>query len=745
MSTTSEQTSSGPGSRRIRKGTHSCVECRRRKIRCIWPADAGRCNACAAKQMRCDVQTYSQSRAAGRKNKTLREKIRELEEIIDKVLAKAEGKGHTASSSQQGLRGEGDNELSVTETLQNLQLELQSITPSSSVLQSSAESEQGSLASLTSLSSSLKGLENAPVLSLFDNAILSREEENSLEDDEYPNASGLPQLRSLRGDHCPDERNERILRSLRALIPSQEALRLMLSETRLYVCQLQRNFPEMHGLSAYALDAAELETMVQDVINSLHSSNVAAITKTTISLATCIQQLPFGFSLGSAIVPAPLEVLQSSYIQSTETFLSMDDGIIGTIDGIECLLTLVRYYLNAGFPRKGWVIMRRAITFAYLLGGPLSLPASKSALRKRALWLQMWQLDRSLSLLLGLPYTMTQLPYPVDLDGPASATLPPPMRFSLKNASIATRIIDRNRNQENMSYDDTLHMEWEMQAHREIMPPAFWSTDWEAEPRLELIYDSLTLRFWFHNLRVLLHLPFALRALTDPATFGASVCAALESAREMMAVYFIFRDQRRPILRTCNIMDFQVFTAGMVVILCALADSNLPGHDQAARDADWDRVHHLVLVQSRVAQDIPDGVASQASQLLETLYELRAAQQHQNFSAGRQSFQAVIPYFGKLSINCLSVGRGVVKSSISGNDGGEQYPTVPIDGVYQNNQIHQLQQHEQSQAQAQAISFDNQGQFDNLQFWPAESSEWASLVDFSLQDEWTWDVSSSER
>jgi hypothetical protein len=88
-----------------------------------------------------------------------------------------------------------------------------------------------------------------------------------------------------------------------------------------------------------------------------------------ICLAACIQQLPSGFDHTSACFTTPLDVLQRCYLESAEALLALDEGIVSGVDSVQCLLVLVRYYLNAGLPRKAWVVFRRALTFAQLLGG----------------------------------------------------------------------------------------------------------------------------------------------------------------------------------------------------------------------------------------------------------------------------------------------------------------------------------------------------------------------------------------
>lgn len=48
----------------------------------------------------------------------------------------------------------------------------------------------------------------------------------------------------------------------------------------------------------------------------------------------------------------------------------MDDELIGSIEGIECLLLSCIYHINGARPRSGWLSMRRAMNlceFAFYL------------------------------------------------------------------------------------------------------------------------------------------------------------------------------------------------------------------------------------------------------------------------------------------------------------------------------------------------------------------------------------------
>lgn len=172
------------------------------------------------------------------------------------------------------------------------------------------------------------------------------------------------------------------------------------------------------------------------------SEDVATVTKVLLCLASCTQQLPANFNLGSAIIPAPLETLQNYYIESAEAFLGPDEGIIGTIDGLECVLAQFRYYLNFGIPRKAWVILRRAIAFTQLLSETHRYTSDDQLKsRKESLCFQVWLVVKCLSLLLGLPYAVHSLPCKIqDISGEDSKT-----QFFFRLGTIARRVIDRNQ------------------------------------------------------------------------------------------------------------------------------------------------------------------------------------------------------------------------------------------------------------------------------------------------------------
>jgi hypothetical protein len=79
---TPQPTPAGPR-KNMRKGTHSCYECRRRKVRCIFAKDSTICEGCAARGKRCTEQRRELLEAAALETKeSLRERVARLEAII---------------------------------------------------------------------------------------------------------------------------------------------------------------------------------------------------------------------------------------------------------------------------------------------------------------------------------------------------------------------------------------------------------------------------------------------------------------------------------------------------------------------------------------------------------------------------------------------------------------------------------------------------------------------------------------
>jgi hypothetical protein len=92
----------------MRKGTHSCFECRKRKVRCIFAKDSTVCESCVTRGKRCTEQRRELlQEAALDTRESLREQIARLEAIIrasgidgDSVTVEQTSSGHSGLDSQ---------------------------------------------------------------------------------------------------------------------------------------------------------------------------------------------------------------------------------------------------------------------------------------------------------------------------------------------------------------------------------------------------------------------------------------------------------------------------------------------------------------------------------------------------------------------------------------------------------------------------------------------------------------------
>lgn len=144
----------------MRKGTRSCYECRKRKVRCIFAKDASICERCVAGDKPCTEQRRELLQAAALETReSLKDRVTRLEAIIREQASGSEGVGMKA-----------------------LQMDGQNAQDSSS--------KSDSLSSITShqaptSSHDLPLLESSqnidPIVTLFNNAIVSLSSDHRLE------------------------------------------------------------------------------------------------------------------------------------------------------------------------------------------------------------------------------------------------------------------------------------------------------------------------------------------------------------------------------------------------------------------------------------------------------------------------------------------------------------------------------------------------------------------------------------
>ncbi|MCJ1263523.1 hypothetical protein MMC22_003393 [Lobaria immixta] len=456
---------------------------------------------------------------------------------------------------------------------------------------------------LNSSHSAIHRFEKAPLLSLFDNAVLNHDQNG------FAQTGGL-QMAGI-GEHQPViYKNSRVLKAVKVLVPNSQDLTPILKISQVWSLQWHKNFPDILGSRFESLEPSQIQSALEYIHRALESDKAADIVRILLCLALSLQQLPGDFGFAQMNLPALPEALQDYHLISVETLLASDEGFVCTCDDLAYMLLQAQFYIYTGKPRKPWLIFRRVVSFAHLLGlfRRPGIQAEEFPSQRRSLWSQIWQGERYLSLILGLPYATANSDEDLG-NWEVDTTGFPGEHFLLRLGVILGHVIDRNQSLTNMDYPITVKIDQELKDSKRPMPPGWLEAVPPTGLRLDYIYDTTICKLMFNNARKLLHLPFMLKISTDTQyQFGR--LAALESPRTLIEACQVLRNVGRPIVTK--------FTAGMITLIDLLGYTQYSsGHNTEQEKKDWEMVDELTQSFTRLSEQKPCSVATKAAGALE--------------------------------------------------------------------------------------------------------------------------------
>ena len=507
-------------------------------------------------------------------------------------------------------------------------------------------------------------LDNAPVLSLFDNAILSRrQDDNSFSTTTASTAPPGTSVTSARAIKLEGARQ-----TLLSLFPSQQMLEAILGAANLWWPSWQHMFPETFGTSSdYTFD--------QFIADTKPSDNVPKLAKALLCISIGLQDA----SVSTNVRASTAIDMTNRYIDMIDELVLSDDELAGTLDGIECLVLQAKYDSNNGRLRRAWLGFRRGITYAQLLGCHLrstqSDQSNEQIFRRKSIWNALYLGDRYISLLLGLPYCVSEINvHPTAFNGlfPVTAeTERAGSEYLFHLARLVGHIIDRNQAiAPTEALTMTVKIQGEMADLAATMPDEWWALDIHKDEVPSLLFHRILPQFWHHQARALLHLPFMLKATTE-RMYGYNKIAALESARAMINLFHLFRPVQGLGSPVCKLLDFQAFTAAMILVLNFLGVSSSSPDDEV-KEADEDRklVSTTTSILQRASVGAGGGVATQAARALEMFIK---AKDHGSIDC-QATCKVVIPYFGTV---CFGPGTSFANKSHPGTQVTQPQLQVP--------------------------------------------------------------------
>lgn len=645
----------------MRKGTKSCIECRRRKIKCTFePGRPSICNECFARGSTCidqehgDISSFTNhsSSAASKdeQNSALKERVTYLEDLVKQVLDRLPNKNGGADSPSEQSRTENSSlqaDTQAGELLCDACYEPSGLPLSrpdtdkvytAEVLKSLRSPVRAQTVEDSILIPGTLNPASAPALSLFDNEVITRKE--------------VPVVMT----RAQYNKSKSLIAALLQLLPTPDDLETILEHSQEWWTIWRTMFPHITDKRCV--------TIKESVSHSLRSEKPAEIAKIMLCIALSINQLPQDFDWKRISMKENRADLMERYITTVEKLITSDDEIAATIDGLECMILEAKYHINMGRPRRSWLLYHRAIAFGQLLGlHRISLRRPKQPdpeyFRQLMVWTHLVMGNRYLSLVLGLPYsvaetfvtaTMTEAAAIAEESAAGEAYL-------AKMAPLLTKLIDRNQSPVNVPYQVTLQLDDELENLKRNTPQQWWTTERLPGSSIEEHFDRLQAQFFHYHAKVLLHMPFMLRSAAEKL-FQYSHTATLDAAREMIRYFDALRGAENVGPHICKLLDFQAFTGAMLLLLniCGYnshARGTVPQQPDLEQDQDDSALIDRTIMLLRIAANEPGGaVASQCAKALDMLGKVRTGicgGKDQAECKG-ESCQIAIPYFGTITI-----------------------------------------------------------------------------------------------
>jgi hypothetical protein len=302
------------------------------------------------------------------------------------------------------------------------------------------------------------------------------------------------------------------------------------------------------------------------------------IAKHMLLLATFLQQLHPKLHTEIEGLSEPPRAIMQRLQETAVMFVTANDDLLGSIEGLECIMLDSFYHANIGNLRRSWVTIRRAMSIAQLMGlNRSNNPAQHTVLDPRTkyhpqhMWFRIVFCDRHLCLMLGLSQGCSDRSMASDA---LLANDTPMGRLERIHCVIASRILERNESQPK-SHDIALvrSLDMELQRAARSLPSKWWlipnldvtssSTDSES-----LFWKTrrLTSQVFHYNLLNTLHLPYMLRSMSAEAKHDYSRITCVNASREMLSRFIALR-RFNNVACSCRTIDFLALMAAMTLLL----------------------------------------------------------------------------------------------------------------------------------------------------------------------------------
>lgn len=275
----------------------------------------------------------------------------------------------------------------------------------------------------------------------------------------------------------------------------------------------------------------------------------------------------------------PPQVMMKRVAETAMRFITANDEIVGSLEGLECIMIDSLYQHNAGNLRRSWIAMRKAMVIAQLMGihrsgsgvkHKMLDPKTKS--NPQFMWFRILFFDRHFCLMLGLPQGSLDRSM---ADDQMLNNDTPMGRLERMHCDLASRILELNDSDASAHhFAEMQELDEGLQKAARILPPKWWLCPVMTSDDDPLtFFDSMGQLFnqlFHYNLLNQLHLPFMLRSSAEHK-HDYSKITCVNASREVLSRFIFFRNLDGGIF-ICRPLEY------VRLCLCFRVASDLPRH-----------------------------------------------------------------------------------------------------------------------------------------------------------------------
>lgn len=450
-----------------------------------------------------------------------------------------------------------------------------------------------------------------------------------------------PPIRTL-ADKKDQEPVDPIRRALVALLPSQHDADVIFESSNGWMI-----LNGMYKPSKEIFVRKDPETYALDM-SVIAEQRTIIVARTLLHLATCICSLPPEFEVSRLRNIWNLDATMENYVTTVTSLVTSSDEQLLTLPGLETLLLLATYNLNIANLRQAWLIVRRAMNLAHLMGfhrivQVQSIPPVDAIETAAWIWRNLVDLDRVLGLHLRLPFASDD--YPITED------LAPHINHRSRLATLCRQVSELDGEVTPQSYVQALALDEKLESMMKEQPKEFWDVPNVPPTARTLesyeVLERLMVQIWHFELKIFVHLPFLLRAPHE-SRFEYSKVAALQASRNIVMRWFALRNAG--ITQACaRFGEMGVFIAAMTLTLDILIDMAMKekAEVQKAKGSDFAMICRVIgeLEKLGKATTREKIAARSAVALKKILSSLDPSKQTQGKA------RLTVPYFGTIEMD----------------------------------------------------------------------------------------------